>query len=277
MMPPLKHLAFVVNEGKTGSLEYAGQLRDRIANHLDSSKIFEGSSLKPEDLQGVDACCVIGGDGTILGVVEEAVAFNIPVIGINFGKLGFLTTYTQEEADRCLADLIQGDYINTTRSLLAVKSATGSESIALNDVVVKGAPNTGLAHLQVWQNSKLVNNFSCDGLVFTTPTGSTAYNLAAGGPIMHPSAEALAMTPISPHTLSNRSVVFSSEVSLSLDLASPTPGQAAPQIAVDGRYPFQDEGPAGLPLEISLSSKKFTLIHQASYEHFAIVRSKLKW
>jgi NAD+ kinase len=277
MPQPLKKLAIVVNDGKSGARAYAGQLLKSIQSHLDAAELFDGSSLSHHDLDDVDACCVIGGDGTILGVVKSAVRHEIPVIGINYGKLGFLTTYTQEEAERCLPALIGGDYLTTERTLLAVKSAHGREAIALNDVVVKGAQNTGLAHLQVWQNGKSVNNFSCDGLIIATPTGSTAYNLAAGGPIMHPAAEAIAMTPISPHTLSNRSVVFSSRVNLTVGLADPSKDQPIPQISVDGYHPFECEGPECMPLDISVSAKKFTLIHQVDYEHFAIVREKLKW
>jgi len=271
---PLRKLAFVVNSGKPGAIEYTQNLRDLVCRDLDACEIFLREPLEPGFLEGMDACCVIGGDGTILNVVSGAVASGVPVIGINYGKLGFLTTYTRDEAESCMSRLIAGDYELTHRSLLLCRTGDGQEAMALNDVVVKSASNFGLVNLRVCKNGRLVNNFSSDGLISSTPTGSTAYNLAAGGPIMHPSADAIAMTPISPHTLSNRSVVFSDEVTLSIDAIQP---ETLPQVSIDGRYPYENFGPGSFPLEVAVSSKRFTLIHQVNYDHFAIVRSKLKW
>ena len=271
---PLKKLAFVVNTGKPGAMEYAHGLRGQICQTLETCTIHEGDALEPGFLEGMDACCVIGGDGTILNVVAEAVSASVPVMGVNYGNLGFLTTYTRNEAQSCLPNLIAGDYEKTHRSLLECRTANGETAMALNDVVVKSGSKTGLIHLRVRKNGLLVNNFSSDGLLFSTPTGSTAYNLAAGGPIMHPAAEAIAMTPISPHTLSNRSVVFSSKEKLTVDTIQAT---TLPQVSLDGRYPLQQFSQDSFPLEISVSEKTFTLIHQVNYEHFAIVRSKLKW
>lgn len=255
-------------------MEYGGRLRERVCGRLEACRIHESESLEPAFLRGMDACCVIGGDGTILGVVPEAVEQDVPVIGINYGKLGFLTTYTQEEAEHCLEGLIMGDYELTHRSLLVCRTADGQEALALNDVVVKSAPNTGLVHLRVEKSGHFVNNFSSDGLIFSTPTGSTAYNLAAGGPIVHPEARVIAMTPISPHTLSNRSVVFSDREVLTVDALN---AETAPQVTLDGRYPFKAFGRQAYPLQLSVSDRRFTLIHQVNYEHFSIVRSKLGW
>jgi NAD+ kinase len=272
-MKPLRRIAFVVNAGKEGALQYAGRLIDSVSPDLEHHSILQGDDLSENALSGYDACCVIGGDGTILGVVCPAVKHGVPVIGINYGKLGFLTTYTQEEADDCLKDLIAGHYHQTHRTLLTCINAHQQEALALNDVVIKSSSNASLVELQVSQNGSLVNTYNSDGLIFSTPTGSTAYNLAAGGPIMHPGSHVLAMTPVSPHTLSNRSMVFPSEVQLSVDSVKPHP---VPQIILDGRLPFGHET-GSFPVRIGVSEKRFTLLHRDDYDHFTIVRNKLKW
>ena len=272
-MNPLHRIAFVVNTGKTGALEYAERLLESVRSDLKKGEIFQGNSLGEEALRDFDACCVIGGDGTILGVVNPAVKYRVPVIGINYGKLGFLSTYTREEAEECLQDLIAGNYHKTERTLLTCRGHTGLESIALNDVVIKSSSNARLVELKVRQNGSLVNTYSSDGLVFCTPTGSTAYNLAAGGPIMHPGAHGSAMTPISPHTLSNRSMVLPSGVEITVESAE---HGLEPQIILDGRLPFGQET-GNFPVQIGVASQKFILLHRGDYDHFAIVRNKLKW
>lgn len=272
-MKPLRRIAFVVNAGKDGALDYAKRLSASVHDALEAWEIFQGDTLGEDMLQGYDACCVIGGDGTILGVVRPAVKHRVPVIGINHGKLGFLTTYTQEEADDCLADLIAGHYHQTQRTLLTCRTAHQQEAMALNDIVIKSSSNANLVELRVSQNGSLVNTYNSDGLIFCTPTGSTAYNLAAGGPIMHPGSHVLAMTPISPHTLSNRSMVLSSEVELTVESVKPHP---VPQVILDGKLPFGHET-GSFPLRISLSEQRFTLLHRDDYDHFSIVRNKLKW
>lgn len=272
-MQPLRNLLFVVNSGKPGALDYARRLLETIKPDLNEAQIVGGAALEDSLFQHRDACCVIGGDGTILGVVHSAVKHRVPVIGINYGKLGFLTTYTQDEAEGCMKDLIAGNYEETARTLLTCRTACGTEALALNDIVIKAESNTGLVTLQVMEDGNLVNAFNSDGLIFTTPTGSTAYNLAAGGPIIHPGAHVLAMTPISPHTLSNRSIVLPAEARLRVN---PVEDSRRPHIVLDGQLPFEDlENP--FPIEIGVSESRFILLHRKDYEHFSIIRNKLAW
>jgi len=265
-MKPLRKIVFVVNKGKAGAMEYAERLMGLVRNKLEHCNIHPGNGNNEDFLKGADACCVIGGDGTILSVVKAAVLHEVPVIGINYGKLGFLTTYTQEEANECLVDLAEGNYIKTPRTFLTCKTASGEEGLALNDVVIKSSSNASLVDLRVSQNGNLVNTYSSDGLIFSTPTGSTAYNLAAGGPIMHPEVHALAMTPISPHTLSNRSMVLPSELQFTVN---PVEGKSTPHIILDGNLPFSHlEQP--FPIRIAVPNKRFTLLHHKDYDHFSI-------
>ena len=128
----------------------------------------------------------------------------MPIIGVNRGSLGFLTTFSAEEAATSLPALLAGDFRLAHRSILDCSTGPGRHDLALNDVLIKAEINSRIVRLEVVADDDLVTEYLCDGLIFATPTGSTAYNLSAGGPLVHPDAEVIAMTPICPHTLSNR-------------------------------------------------------------------------
>ena len=223
-MQPFRKLAFVINAEKAGAPELARELIDiaRLAG-VKKTKQSSDQNLPRGYLKGCDACCVIGGDGTLLGVVREAARENIPVIGVNQGSLGFLTTFSADEARAQFATLLCGDYHIVQRTLLECKAGKGKRDVALNDVLIKNETNSRLVRLEVQADGNLVTEYYCDGVIFSTPTGSTAYNLAAGGPIIHPSAGVIAMTPICPHTLTNRPLVFPPDAHLAIRNASGAP------------------------------------------------------
>ena len=223
-------------------------------------------------LKRFDACCVIGGDGTLLGVVGEAAREQVPVIGVNRGSLGFLTTFSAEEARAHFAELLAGAYRIAERALLECSTGPGQHDLALNDVVIKDEVNSRLVRLEVLAGDELVTDYYCDGLIFSTPTGSTAYNLSAGGPLIYPTAEVIAMTPVCPHTLSNRSIIFRNDVNLRVYSRS---AHSRLLVAMDGQrnLPFYP----GSPVEISVSSLKLGLVQRVDYSHFAVVRTKLQW
>ncbi len=222
-------------------------------------------------LKGADACCVIGGDGTLLGVVEEAVSHQVAVIGVNLGKLGFLATYSAAEAQSKFSSLLKGSYKLFSRTMLECRNRRGKTTIALNDIVIKSAA-PGLVQLKVISDGAEVNDYFCDGLIFATPTGSTAYNLSAGGPLIHPAAKVIAMTPICPHTLSNRSVVFHHDTKLKVLLDK---GQTKVEVSIDGKAWICQA--SEFPLGITISKKTFPLIQEKDYAHFSLVRTKLHW
>ena len=223
-------------------------------------------------LKGFDACCVIGGDGTLLGVVREAAREQVPVIGVNRGSLGFLTTFSAEEARAHFADLLAGTYRIAARALLDCSTGPGQHDLALNDVVIKDEVNSRLVRLEVFAGDELVTDYYCDGLIFTTPTGSTAYNLSAGGPLIHPAAEVIAMTPVCPHTLSNRSIIFRNDVRLRVYNRI---DHSRLLVAMDGQRNLTFC--QGSPVEISISPLKLALVQRVDYSHFAVVRTKLQW
>ena len=273
MKPPIRRLAFVVNEQKSGATELAADLVALAAAAGVETRITRAYPLPAEHLSDVDACCVIGGDGTLLGAAPAAAEAGVPLIGVNRGSLGFLTTFTADEARECLPTILSGDFITAERALLTCQSGTTAPVAALNDILIKDASNSRLVRLEVFADGELVTDYLCDGLVFSTPTGSTAYNLSAGGPLIYPSAEVLAMTPICPHTLSNRSIIFRAGVRLVVkNLSDAATGLV---IAADGRAlpaPAQDAA-----VEIALSPHRLHLIQRRDHSHFAVVRAKLKW
>ncbi len=271
-MTPIRQLAFVINEQKPGARELAENLIT-LARHAGAHTKETGQHPLPSGyLAGQDACCVIGGDGTLLGVVNEAATHNVPVIGVNRGTLGFLTTFTGDEARTCFPALLAGDYTLATRSLLACRVGQHTPAIALNDVLIKEASSARIVTLGVEADGEIVTNYLCDGLIVSTPTGSTAYNLSAGGPLIHPDAEVLAMTPICPHTLSNRSIIFHHGVKLRIinrDLTSHL------TVTIDGQ-PLNTASSIE-PVDISLSNRRLHLVQSANYSHFAVARTKLNW
>jgi NAD+ kinase len=223
-------------------------------------------------LIGQDLCCAIGGDGTLLGVLEAALESGSAVLGINLGKLGFLATFTEAEAARDLPQLIQGNYSIAERSVLRCTNHKGECIFGLNDVVIKETQGSGLIRLCVSANDNPVSEYHCDGLVFSTPTGSTAYNLSAGGPIISPEVSAIAMTPICPHTFGNRSVIFDHSTHIKIQNGETGP---CPRITIDGRVHFNSN--SNFPIQVTVAEKKFRLMQNPDHSHFAIVRDKLNW
>jgi NAD+ kinase len=272
-MPPFRHLAFVFNSEKEGAAELARELIE-LARQSGARKVkLTGDRRLPRGFfEGCDACCVIGGDGTLLGAVRGAARAGIPIIGVNQGSLGFLTTFSADEARSQFAALLGGDYRIAHRALIDCKTGPRHRDIALNDVLIKNETNSRLVRLEVFADNKLVTDYYCDGVIFSTPTGSTAYNLAAGGPIIHPGAGVIAMTPICPHTLSNRTIIFRDDVHLSVYNRS---DDSRLLVAMDGqRNSIVTEGS---PIEIKLSPLTLKLAQRRDYSHFEVMRAKLKW
>ena len=272
-MHPFRKLAFVFNSEKPGAAGLAQELID-IARQAGAKKIkLSGDRKLPRGyFKGCDACCVIGGDGTLLGAVRGAAREDIPIIGVNQGGLGFLTTFSADEARAQFAALLGGDYRIARRALLECRTGPRHVDIALNDVLIKNETNSRLVRLEVFANGRLVTDYYSDGVIFSTPTGSTAYNLAAGGPIIHPAAGVIAMTPICPHTLSNRTIIFRDDVKLTVFNRG---DDSRLLVAMDGqRNSVMAEGS---PIEITVSARTLALVQRRDYSHFEVMRAKLKW
>ena len=271
-MPPIRQLAFVVNGHKEGAaalaLELAAIARAAGVAFKQTTKLPISAGF----LRGCDACCVIGGDGTLLGVARESAREQVPIIGVNRGSLGFLTTFSSEEARAQFGELLGGNFRIDLRAMLDCSTRPGVHGLALNDILIKDEVNSRIVRLAVFADGEFVTEYTCDGLIFSTPTGSTAYNLSAGGPILHPSAGVIAMTPICPHTLSNRAIIFRDSVTLQVFNRSP---DSRLLVAMDGQRNLKVG--ARSPVEITIAKSRLPLAQRADYSHFAVVRAKLKW
>ena len=269
-MKPIRSLAFVINAEKAGAVGLGRELVSLARAKGVRLKQTTRYPLPRGYLHGCDACCVIGGDGTLLGVVREAALEEVPLIGVNRGSLGFLTTFSPEEARSEFESLLEGSFHIDQRAMLECRVAGGRPNLALNDVLIKDEVTSRLVLLEVSADRELVTDYLCDGLIFSTATGSTAYNLSAGGPIVHPRADVIAMTPICPHTLTNRSIIFRDTVKLRVLNRS-----KGARLLVGMGYSLK--AASNEPVDISISRLRLPLAQRKGYSHFAVMRTKLKW
>jgi NAD+ kinase len=271
-LKPIRSIAFVINAGKPGAV---GLGRELVAAARAKGVRLKQTTRFPLPrgyLRGCDACCVIGGDGTLLGVVPEAALERVPLIGVNRGSLGFLTTFSPEEARSEFGSLLEGSFHVDNRAMLECSVAGGRPSLALNDVLIKDEVTSRLVLLEVFADGELVTDYLSDGLIFATATGSTAYNLSAGGPIVHPRADVIALTPICPHTLTNRTIIFRDTVKLRVLNRSKG---ARLLVGIDGHAEMRAS--ADQPVDISIAGVRLALAQRKGYSHFAVMRTKLKW
>jgi len=223
----------------------------------------------------VDLVVALGGDGTMLSAVRSAAPLRIPILGINLGSLGFLTELTPRGLEQTLDRIKQGDYFIEKRLLLDARASGGSTPstmTALNDVVIDKGSVARVIHLDLYVNDEFISSYAADGLIIATPTGSTAYSLAVGGPIMHPAISAIIVAPIAPHTLAQRPMVFSSEDRLRIAVAS-TRRLAA--MTVDGQVACTMRHPDHVTIQ--RSETEAHLVRFAENSFYRVLRDKLNW
>ncbi|MGE3510998.1 MAG: NAD(+)/NADH kinase [Vicinamibacterales bacterium] len=227
----------------------------------------------------VDIVLVLGGDGTLLGMADcigEAGA-DIPMLGVNFGSLGFLTEVTLPELYPALEAALSGRGYIEERVMLqsTVRRAGGTMArrIAVNDAVVTKAARSRMVDLSVWVDDDFVTRVKADGLIVATPTGSTAYNLAAGGPIVQPNVEALVLTPIAPHTLTNRPVVV--PATSTVRVQPMMDGRDEVYVTFDGQVAYQLE--AGDEILVRRADVRLRLLRPTTRSYYQVLRTKLKW
>lgn len=226
--------------------------------------------------EDVDLLVSLGGDGTMLGVARFVGQREVPVLGVNLGSLGYLTEFTKDELFTALEELNTGSFFLDRRMLLDVKLIRDGKTIAshraLNEAVVNFGSPVRMIELECHINGMFVNSFRADGMILATPTGSTAYSLSAGGPIVHPSMSAILLTPICPHTLSNRPVVVPGESVI--DLIFPQAGGEV-MLTVDGQVQINLQ--SGDQVTAMRSLTTFDLIRPTNRNYFEVLRRKLKW
>lgn len=221
----------------------------------------------------VDLAIVMGGDGTMLSVARSLIDNEVPLVGVNRGRFGFLTDLRVEDMLKQVDRILAGDFTKEPRVMLAAKVVRNGEVLhsnyALNDVVIKSALR--LIELEVTIDKKFVHKQRSDGLIISTPTGTTAYALSAGGPILHPNLHAISLVPICPHTLSNRPIAVHSD-SL-IEVAVMQFDEA--QLSFDGQ--FQVALQLGDKVVINRAEQTVSLLHPSDYCYFDMLRNKLNW
>ncbi|MDX1453874.1 MAG: NAD(+) kinase [Gammaproteobacteria bacterium] len=225
-----------------------------------------------------DLAIVIGGDGTLLHTARQLAPHGVPIVGVNAGRLGFLADIPREALTTTLDDLFAGKFISETRHMLRAEVFRADGKVdwtdkALNDVVVQKRDVGRMIEFETHIDGNYVCTHRADGLVVSTPTGSTAYALSAGGPIVHPALDAIAIVPICPHTLSDRPLVIGGEADV--DIVMRQADGSGAQVVLDG----QESSPlaAGDRVRISRAERSLQLLHPAGHDYYHLLRHKLHW
>ena len=224
-----------------------------------------------------DLVIVVGGDGSMLNAARALVDHKVPVLGVNRGRLGFLTDILPDDIETSLAEVLDGAYREEARYMLEFTVLRNKEMLpggtALNDVVLHPGTAAQMIEFEMFINDQFVNSQQSDGLIVATPTGSTAYSMSAGGPIMHPGLNALVLVPMYPHTLSSRPVVVDAGSVIRLHVVKQR--AYSPLVSCDGQVRFYTE--PGDSIIIHRKQEPLRLIHPLDYNYYEVCRSKLGW
>ena len=222
-----------------------------------------------------DLAIVLGGDGTMLNAARRLARYGVPLVGVNQGRLGFMTDIARDDMLTCMDDLLDGRFTPETRMLLAAEVIRDgkeiAENMALNDVVIDKGAIGRMIEFELFIDGEFIYNLRSDGLIVSTPTGSTAYSMSAGGPIMHPTLGGIALVPSCPHALSNRPIIVNDNADIELRIVQ----------ADDPRVHF--DGQVALDLarndSVRLRRSEYTIrfLHPPGYSYFAMLRQKLQW
>jgi len=220
-----------------------------------------------------DAIVTLGGDGTLISAVRRSFKYDIPIFGVYAGSLGFLADINFDELEQFVIKLVEGNYRVDERAILEATFQQNGKDVsiyAFNDIVLTRPSVSNMIHVETLVDSKAFNTYYGDGIIVSTPTGSTAYNLSAGGPVLFPLTNVFALTPICPHSLTQRPVVLPGEFSIEMK----TPKDKA-LVIIDGQDKL--ELAKGESIHIQLAEKKVKLIHREEFNYFDVLKEKLNW
>ncbi len=235
-------------------------------------KLLGLTSISSSDQTKIKFLITMGGDGTILQIAHKYAHLNASILGINLGSLGFMADIRVNLIEESLEEFLKGKYTIENRMTIDVISQQQNTFFAINECAMHRASNPSLVEISIYVNDLLLNTFEADGMILATPTGSTAYSLAAGGPILSPDLDALVLTPINPHTISNRPFVLSTKESIRLEYVSK---KEEIEVLLDGYNRFQLK--PGEHILLKRSTKTFNLIKLDSINYFETLRKKLGW
>lgn len=242
--------------------------------------ILEKNSAQMLDLQSdnsledlcskVDFLISLGGDGTLLSVVRKSFKCNIPILGVHLGTLGFLTDITYEELPKFLIDFINNNYRIDNRMLVECE-VNDKNFVAFNDIVVSRKTVSSMLRLKAKINGVAFNNYYGDGVIISTPTGSTAYNLSVGGPIVYPLTEAFIITPVAPHSLTQRPLVMPADIEIEFKIQD----EQGAVLLIDGQDTYEVDN--GTVIKVTIAKQKAKLIHRTKRNFFEVLNDKLQW
>jgi NAD+ kinase len=266
VVPPLvkwlkAHGAQVACDSETGDCLGSGDVQTRKREELPA---------------GADLLIVLGGDGTLLSAARISASHGVPILAVNLGSMGFLTTVSQDEMYSDLEEIFQGRHTISERVMLEAEIVRGGASAwrqtALNDAVLNKAALARIMDVDLRVDGEMVTTYKADGLILSTPTGSTAYSLSAGGPIVYPSVESFVITPICPHTLTNRPLVIPDSATIEINFRAE---DDAVFLTLDGQIGVELAG--GDSVRMRKAAKKLRLVRPSRKSYYEILRSKLKW
>jgi NAD+ kinase len=286
MSPQFKTVAIVGKSDATVLPDALDQvvavLRQRGAVVLMDTRTAEASRSPPDEALALEAlpsradlAVVVGGDGTLLSCARLMAANAVPLIGVNLGRLGFLTDIPADKVAVTLSAVLDGEFVREERLMLAARVMRGGKEIfathAMNDVVVSRAGTGSMIEFAVHVDGEFIYSLRADGIIAATPTGSTAYALSSGGPILHPGLSAVALVPISPHTLSNRPVAIEARARIEIVLIR------GPGARVNFDVQSHVDLLADDVVAIAAAEKPAILLHPRGYRYFSMLRDKLRW
>ena len=288
MQASFKKIGLVGRNQRSGLSEVLRLLLDLLENHGLEVVLEDrlGKVLPKHDLrvascdqigQEVDLVIVVGGDGSLLSAARTLAKYDTPVLGINRGRLGFLTDITPDEMASEIPAVLAGQFESESRFLLHAEvrrdgKVSGSGD-ALNDVVVNSGSSARMIELELYINDTFVYRQRADGLIVSTPTGSTAYSLSGGGPIMHPALDAMVLVPMFPHALSSRPIVVDGDSEIRIDILARN--RIHPPVTCDGQENMTAK--PGDSVFISKNPHTLTLLHPVGHSFYASCRDKLRW
>ena len=255
-----------------GIQEYLSDQGVTVVTDDEQATEINALPLSSVNLKDIEFLITMGGDGTILRMVHKYPDLNAAILGINLGHLGFMADIPLSDIYPSLQDLVSGAYKVVDRLVLEGESLRGNHCFAVNDIVIHRAKNPSLVEISIHVDGLYLNTFEADGLIIATPNGSTAYSLAAGGPILSPHLQAIVITPICPHTISNRPIVLTADQEIQIQYLS---DYDPLEIRSDGliHFPLQTSD----VFRIRQSKKKFRLVNLLRRDYFSTLRTKLGW
>ena len=275
---PVKNTLIVYRSDSPNIKQTLTQVENLFKKNNIKTQSFSQTSISKESFppSNIDLVIVLGGDGTYLQAVQSMFNHTVPFLGINMGSFGFLTVHRQESVIHCLESVLNGEMIIEERALIDVRLNNGdhqeSTFLALNDMVIERGSFSHLISISISIQNKNIYSIKADGIIISSPTGSTAYNLAAGGPILHPQVNSFAITPICSHSLTNRPVIVPDTCEMSFKINNQN--QSA-FLTIDGKKIVQISNKDQLTVQKSI--KKHKTLREKNHNDFLLLKDKLKF